>query len=71
MEGDVAVMFLGENDRSVVWPVEFLPVGAEEGDVLQVSMHVDEEVTRARRDRARHRIQRLRSSGGRTGDGRR
>jgi len=51
-EGDKAVLFLGEEETTTVWPRSCLPAEAREGDVLSFALLRDEEATRQARDTA-------------------
>ena len=50
IEGDIAVL-LGREAHRWLLPVELLPDGAKEGDVLVVTLETDPEETEARRRR--------------------
>ena len=44
-EGDQAVLLLGEDERSVVFPARFLPTGLDEGAYLRIEIAFDAEAT--------------------------
>lgn len=59
-EGDVAVIFLGDEEYRLDVPRRFLPPGVREGDVLVLGWKMDRRETEARRDRVRNLIEELR-----------
>ena len=47
-EGGKAVLLLGEKEETqVVWPRQFLPGAAKEGDILKVNFQIDTVATAA------------------------
>lgn len=48
-EGHKAVLLVGENETAVSWPCASLPDDATEGDILQFTITIDSEATRAAR----------------------
>lgn len=56
-EGDRAVLLLADSDQSVVWPREYLPSDAQEGDVLRVEVGIDREATNKARQEAAELLQ--------------
>jgi len=51
-EGSKAVLFLGEEEVQVVWPRRILPKEVKEGDILQVTLQIDNEATAAAKEEA-------------------
>lgn len=47
IEGDLAVVLIGDTGREVAWPVSELPDGAGEGSVLAIEVRLDAEGTQA------------------------
>ena len=45
IEGDLAVLLLGEDMRKVNFPVSYLPENTGEGDYLQLKLSYDKEAT--------------------------
>lgn len=46
-EGDKAVLLVGDKEVQVVWSKEVLPREAKEGDILSITLQVDQEATSA------------------------
>lgn len=46
IEGDRAVVLIGEEGRQAIWPLEYLPEGSREGSVLRVAIGLDEDATK-------------------------
>lgn len=51
-EGKKAVLLLGDDEKSVVFPVKYLPEGLDEGDWLNITVEYDEAATDAAGDEA-------------------
>lgn len=54
-----AVLLVGDAESSVVWPRRVLPEGVREGDILCLTMSVDEEATGKARAEAAALLQQL------------
>ncbi|AIF50814.1 DUF3006 domain-containing protein [Pelosinus sp. UFO1] len=48
-EGSKAVLLVGEDETQVSWPCCSLPGEAAEGDILQITLQVDQQATSAAR----------------------
>jgi len=48
-EGSKAVLLVGGDEMQVAWPCCNLPSEAAEGDILQITLQVDQEATNAAR----------------------
>lgn len=46
LEGDKAVLLLGEDEVELVWPLNKLPLEAKAGDILQIDVVIDEAATK-------------------------
>lgn len=57
LEGQSAVLMI--QDREVIWPKKDLPAGIREGQVLAVTIEVDEEAAADRRERVQSLMDRL------------
>jgi hypothetical protein len=72
IEGDLAVLLVGDDEREIHVAVAALPEGAEEGSWLRVRVDGDEvevveldpDATRAQRDRIDGKLERLRTERG-------
>lgn len=42
-EGDLAVLLLGDEEKKLNFPREFLPEGASDGDYLKLEIELDED----------------------------
>lgn len=51
-EGKKAVLLLGDDEKSVVFPAKYLPEGLDEGDWLNITVEYDEAATEAAGDEA-------------------
>lgn len=51
-EGSKAVLLLAENEIQAVWPREYLPQDAVEGDYLELTIQIDRQATQAAREEA-------------------
>ena len=60
IEGDLAVVLLGDAGREIVLPVSELPDGVGEGSVLAIEIRLDAERTEAAREDVSSLIDRLR-----------
>ncbi|GBD11871.1 hypothetical protein HRbin23_01551 [bacterium HR23] len=75
IEGSLAVLLVGEEEREMVVPLAHLPQGVEAGDWLRVEMEegrlvgatLDPQETQARRQRIQAKLQRLLERGRRPG----
>jgi hypothetical protein len=54
-----ALILLGEEQTSLIWPVEQLPQEIKEGDVVYIEVKIDHEETEAVRSEAKRRIEEL------------
>lgn len=45
-EGDLAVLYLGDDMKKVNFPKKYLPEGVSDGDYLQLDIAYDEEATK-------------------------
>ena len=61
LEGNYAVVLFGEDEIRVDIPLEVLPYGVREGDVLSVSFEIDMEATRARKEKALSFLEKLKN----------
>lgn len=59
IEGETAVVLVGEGESTIHLPVSELPPGAREGSVLKLWLTVDRQATEEALEQARKRIQRL------------
>ncbi|MDR3566051.1 MAG: DUF3006 domain-containing protein [Negativicutes bacterium] len=59
LEGDKAVLLLGEDETAAVWPRQGLPPGVREGDILAVDLCRDEAATRQARAMAEDLLRQL------------
>lgn len=46
LEGDLAVLYLGDDMKKVNFPKKYLPDGVTDGDYLQFDIAYDEEATK-------------------------
>lgn len=46
-EADKAILLIGESEVRSIWPRDYLPQGAAEGDHLTISLAMDTEATRS------------------------
>ena len=58
-EGSKAVLFLGEEEVQVVWPRRILPKEVKEGDILQVTLQIDNEATAAAKAEAENLLEQI------------
>lgn len=63
IEGEVAVLLLGDEEIKVDLPVRYLPTGAKESSILRLSLELDQVATDDALERARQRIGRLKRVG--------
>ena len=62
-EDTKAVLLLGEaEDVQAVWPRQFLPADAQEGDILQFDFRIDSEATELARSEAEALLQQVLNS---------
>jgi len=61
LEANYAVVLFGEDEIRVDIPLEVLPYGVREGDVLSVSFEIDMEATRARKEKALSFLEKLKN----------
>lgn len=54
-----ALMLLGEEQTSLIWPVEQLPQEIKEGDIVYIEVQIDHEETEAIKAEAKRRIEEL------------
>lgn len=50
IEGDQAVLLVGDDGEQVLWPVKCLPEGVGEGSVISFSLSADAAATKAAED---------------------
>lgn len=60
IEGDLAVLLVGDEETQVVIPLRLLPEGTRESSILRLSFELDQAATDGGLERARQRIERLR-----------
>ncbi len=58
MEEEIAVIQL-KGKKEILFPIDRLPQGSKEGDVIEIVVRLDKEVTGERRKRIRRRQERL------------
>lgn len=51
-EGKKAVLLLGDDEKSVIFPAKYLPKGLDEGDWLNITIEYDAAATEAAEDEA-------------------
>ena len=62
-EDTKAVLLLGEDEEvQAVWPRQFLPANAQEGDILQLDFWIDSEATALARAEAEALLQQVLNS---------
>lgn len=54
-----AVLYLGEDEKKVVFPGEYLPQGTREGDYLSIEISIDEKTTQEARTEAERLLEKL------------
>ncbi len=59
LENNKAVLLIADEEIEVIWPIEFLPVGVAEGDILSLEMGIDKEATSAARKEAEDLLQQV------------
>ena len=59
IEGDNAVVLIGDEGRHAVWPLQDLPEGTREGSVLRVVVRLDDEATKQTEELVDSLIERL------------
>lgn len=59
LESDKAVLLIADEEIQVIWPIEFLPVDVEEGDILSLELGIDKEATAAARKEAEELLQQV------------
>lgn len=59
IEGDNAILLIGDEAQPVCWPVEALPEDAGEGSVVSITLSLDNEATKAAEDTISSLIDRL------------
>jgi hypothetical protein len=64
IEGNIAVVLVGENETRLDVPLRYLPDGARESTILSLGFVVNADETAAALDRARERIERLKRLSG-------
>ena len=68
VEGELAVLLVGDESIKLNVPLSLLPVGCKEGDVLNISIERDPEATEQARERVSSLMEKLKKkSQGRTG----
>jgi hypothetical protein len=63
IEGELAVLLVGDGRIKVNMPLALLPEGCKEGDILNISIERDLEATRQARERVSILIEKLRNKG--------
>ena len=58
-EGEYAVLLVGEEESKVDLPLKLLPKGAIEGSVLDLNLSLDHTGGKARKERVRKKLDRL------------
>jgi len=58
-EGNKAVLLLGDEEVQVVWPRQFLSTDAQEGDILQVDLQIDQIATKTAKAEAESLLQQI------------
>ena len=61
IEGEIAVVLLGDEETQVALPHRYLPARAQEGSILRVTFEADEAATKTALESAAARIERLKS----------
>ncbi len=64
IEGEIAVLLLGDEEVRLDLPMRYLPTGVKEGTILSLRFEVDAAATDAARERAVERIRRLKRLSG-------
>lgn len=59
VEGDYAIILLGDEEQAVNFPLKFMPCGAKEGDCLKIKIDMDQEETTIRNRRIKTLMQEL------------
>jgi hypothetical protein len=68
IEGELAVLLMGDGRIKVNMPLILLPVGCREGDILNISIERDLEATRQASERVSGLMEKLKKKGqGKTG----
>jgi hypothetical protein len=63
IEGELAVLLVGDGRIKVNMPLALLPEGCREGDILNISLERDLEATRQAREKVSSLIEKLRNKG--------
>ncbi len=58
-ESDKAVLLIGDEEVQVVWPRQFLDSEAQEGDILQLDLQIDQLATQAAKAEAESLLQQI------------
>ena len=58
-EGDKAVLLLGDEEKQVNFPANFLPEEVTEGDYIKIDISYDEEATKAAEEEAEALLKKL------------
>ena len=58
-EGNKAVLLLGEEEIQTIWPRQFLASEAQEGDILQVDLQIDQMATKMAKAEAESLLQQI------------
>lgn len=58
-ESDKAVLLIGDEEVQVVWPRQFLDSKAQEGDILQLDLQIDQLATQAAKAEAESLLQQI------------
>lgn len=45
IEGDLAVLLLGDDEFKINMPLKYLPEGVRESDIIDISIRIDHEAT--------------------------
>lgn len=61
IEGNVAVILVGEDEGTVEIPKTLLPDGSREGDMLSVKLEIKDKKTRSEKERVERLIKKLSS----------
>lgn len=59
VEGVLAILLLENEEKTINWPLRFLPKGIKEGDILRVNLSIDEKVTEEQREKIMGLIEKL------------
>lgn len=54
IEGDYAVIEMGITEHKVIIPVQFLPPGTREGDILKIDIQIDRKAPKKPRAKVTH-----------------